>query len=281
MYSNRVTVLFAAALVLLAGCSGGGGVAPSVESDAGDGASTGGTGDAAGGSDGAGGDGANDDEEFEVTDPERVLRDAGSFAVTWSYSGVDADGRETRVSQEFYADLNAERSYTVTSSMADGESDAGSSEQFVADGVTYLRSGAGDSVVYTSYEGSTDVVATAIALSQARAYGASDDMTFVGSETFDGVAVDRYELSEANEALILAGSAAAPDSSGDLRITDFEYAVLVDADGLSRYESWSFSGVTEDGAEVRGSWEYSLTGVGSTAVDDPDWLAEANAQSSG
>jgi hypothetical protein len=199
--------------------------------------------------------------------------------VTWRYVGVDASGVETAVTREFYADLRAERSYTLTSSMQDGEEDSGSSEQFVVDGVTYLRTGSGDEATYVSYEGTTDVVATALALSQARAYGASDDVAFRGTETFDGVAVDRYELSEANEALILAGSAAAnTDTSQDVQLTEFSYVVLVDEDGISRYESWSFAGQTSDGDTVSGEWEYSLTGVGSTTVDDPDWLAEAQAQ---
>jgi hypothetical protein len=280
-----MVVLLVAALVLLAGCSGGGGVAPEAEGDSaggGDDGMSGGTGgDGDSSSSSSVGDDSGESNDFELSDSEQILRDAGSFTVTWTYSGVDATGRETDVSREFYADLDEERSYTVISSMTDGQSDAGASEQFVTDGVTYFRSGSGDNVAYSSYEGSTPVIATAIALSQARAYGADDDMDFVGTETFDGVSVNRYELADANEALILAGSAAATNSADEMQVTSFEYAVLVDEDGLSRYESWSFSGVMGDGTEVSGSWEYSLTAVGSTTVDDPDWLAEAKAQSSG
>lgn len=275
MYSNRILTLLVVSLVLLAGCSGGGSVTPGAESDDTAGPTDGGDG---GGDDSAtGGDGSADGDEFELSDPERLLRDAGSFTVTWSYTGVDADGVETEVTRDFYADLETERSYSRIASTTDGQPDGGSLEQFVADGVTYVRSGSGESASYTSYEGSLDVVATAIALSQARAYGADDDLTFTGAETFDGVAVDRYELSAANEALILAGSAATPNSPGELDVTNFEYAVLVDEDGLSRHESWTFSGRMDDGTEVSGSWEYSLTAVGSTAVDDPDWLDEATA----
>lgn len=212
-----------------------------------------------------------------MSDPERLLRDAGSFTVTWSYVGVDADGVETEVIRDFYADLDTERSYSRIVSVTDGQPDDGSVEQFVADGVTYVRSGTGDAASYTSYEGSIPVVATAIALSQARAYGADDDLAFTGTETFDGVSVQRYELSTANEALILAGSAAAPNSPGAMEVTNFEYVVFVDEDGLSRHEVWTFSGRMDDGTEVSGSWEYSLMDVGSTTVDDPDWLDEAKA----
>lgn len=272
MYSNRLLTLFVVSLVLLAGCAGGGDVAPETES--------GGTtadGDGASGGSAADGGSAESTDEFELNDPETLLQEAGSFTVTWSYTGVDANGVETQVTQNFYADLDAERSYSRITSTTDGQPDGSTVEQFVTDGVTYIRSGTGDAASYTSYEGSVGVLATAIAFSQARAYGADDDLTFVGSETFDGTAVDRYELSAANEALILAGSAATQNSPGELDVTNFEYAVLVDEDGLSRYESWSFAGRMDDGTEVQGSWEYSLTAVGSTTVDDPDWLDEATA----
>ncbi|WEL24780.1 DUF7537 family lipoprotein [Haloferax volcanii] len=269
MYSNRIPVLLIAVLVLLAGCAGGADVAPAADADDTDTPTDG------GGS--ADTDASSDGDDFELSDPERLLRDAGSFTVSWSYAGVDADGVETAVTREFAADLDAERSYSRTTSTTDGQSDAGGVEQYVADGVTYVRVGGDDGATYTSYEGSTEVLATAIALSQARAYGADDDLTFAGTETFDGASVERYELSAANEALILAGSAAAQGEPGTLEVTSFEYVVLVDEDGLSRHESWSFSGRMDDGSEVSGSWEYSLTGVGSTTVEEPAWLDEARA----
>ena len=264
MYSDRIRLLIVVSLVVLAGCAGGGDVAPGAE-----GGDAGSTGD--GGADD--GDGA----EFDLGDPERLLRDAGSFTVTWSSAGVDASGAETEFTREFYADLESERSYSRTASATDGRADGGGFEQYVADGVTYTRFGSGDDAMVTSQEGSTEVLGTAIALSQARAYGADDGLTFAGTETFDGVTVDRYELSAADQALIRAGSVAAQGEPGTLEITSFEYVVLVDEDGLSRHESWAFSGRTDDQNEVSGSWEFSLTGVGSTTVEEPDWLDEAGA----
>ena len=287
MSTNSVVVLAVALLLLTAGCTGGGGSAASdADSGSGDGAAEGGSG---GSGDEAGSDGAasaGEDAELELTDAEQALRDAGSFTAVWTYYGVDAQGSETEVTREFHADLETERSLTVVSSVQDGQPDSGSMEQFFADGVVYTRSGPAESPTYFSYEQeSADVVATAIGLSQARAFGADEDLTFEGRETFDGVTVERYELSRADSQLIQAGSAlgtgvAGPDS-GDVRITDFQYAVLVDADGLSRFESYTVSGETADGQSVRIEWEYSLTDVGSTTVDDPDWLAEASAQSQG
>ncbi|MFC7172548.1 hypothetical protein ACFQL0_02530 [Haloplanus litoreus] len=89
------------------------------------------------------------------------------------------------------------------------------------------------------------------------------------------MSVTRFELSEASSPLIRAGSVSTAGSSGVVEITDFRYVVLVDANGLSRYESWSFTGRTTEGETVSGEWEYTLTGVGSTTVEDPEWLAAA------
>lgn len=284
MPGNRFLVLIVALLMVTAGCSGGGGGdadagADSSGGSAGESQSGGGDGEA----DASSGQSGSESDELELTDPERALREAGSFTVVWTFSGVDQSGTETEVRREFYADLEAERSLTVISSMRDGQSDAGSSQQFFADGVTYMRSGSEESPTYLSFEQeSADVVATAIALSQARAYGSDESMQFEGEETFDGVSVKRYELTRADSQLIQAGSAAGVAAgSGNTEITDFRYVVLVDEDGLSRFESWSFSGETTDGQAINGEWEYSLTKVGSTTVDDPEWLAEAEAQSQG
>jgi hypothetical protein len=262
MYSSRTLSLFVIVMVVLAGCAGGGDVAPNGDTETPSGETV---------------DGDRDDAEaFSLGDTEQTLREAGSFTVTWQYTGVDRNGIETDVTREFYADLGAERSHTVIAT-GDGGDDSVTSEQFVANGVTYARTGSGDAASYAVYEGTTDVVGTAIALSQARAYGADDDLAYRGSETFDGVAVDRYELSAASSALIRAGGVAA-GSADEFELTDFEYTVLVDEDGLSRYEAWSFAGRTPDGETVSGEWTYSLTGVGSTTVPDPEWLAEAQAQ---
>jgi hypothetical protein len=266
MTPSRVLTLLVVVLTVTAGCLGGGAV------DAGGGDAA----EASGGTattdrpDG-------DDAGPELTDPETALRDAESFTVTWQYVGVDASGVRTEVDHEYAVDLRTERSHTITASTRDGMADGGTSEQFVADGITYVRAGPQSATTYAAYPGTADVVGTAIALSQARAYGADEDLTDRGTERFDGVTVTRHELSEASSQLIQAGSAGTAGSPGVTEITDFHYVVLVDADGLSRYESWAFTGRTADGETVSGEWEYALTGVGSTTVEDPVWLPAARA----
>ena len=170
----------------------------------------------------------------------------------------------------------AERSKTRATSATNEQTAGGNVEQFVDGSVTYVRFGTGGDAFVSSQEGSSEVLGTAIALSQARAYGADDDLVSAGTETFDGISVDRYELSATDEALIRAGSVSGQGGPGDFEVTNFEYAVLVDENGLSRHESWQFSGRADEQA-VRGAWEFSLTGVGSTMVEEPDWVAQAEA----
>jgi hypothetical protein len=263
MTPSRVLTLLVVVLTVTAGCLGGGGGAVDA-GEASDGTATTDRPD-------------GDDAGPELTDPEAALRDAGSFTATWRYVGVDASGVRTEVDHEYAVDLRTERSHTITASTRDGMADGGTSEQFVADGITYVRAGPQSATTYAAYPGTADVVGTAIALSQARAYGADEDLSARGTERFDGVTVTRYELSEASSQLIQAGSATTAGSPGVTEITDFHYVVLVDADGLSRYESWSFTGRTADGETVSGEWEYALTGVGSTTVEDPAWLPAARA----
>ena len=72
-----------------------------------------------------------------------------------------------------------------------------------------------------------------------------------------------------------AGFAAAGAQGADgFTVDDFEYVVLIDGNGLARLESWTYAG-TQNGQSVSYSWEYTLTGVGETTVEDPDWLDEA------
>jgi hypothetical protein len=261
MQWNRGVTLVLVVVMLTAGCLGGEGPAGGASGEAEN------TPDS---------DGAAAADSPELTDPETALRDAGSFTVTWQYAGVDATGTGTEVTHEYRADLRGERSLTVTSSSRENRAE-GTTEQFVADGTTYVRTGTSEAPSYVSYPGTADVVGTAIALSQARAYGANENLTSLGSERVDGVPVTRYERSEADSQLIQAGSAATSGGPGTAEITDFHYVVLVDEDGLSRYESWSFTGRRVEGQAISGEWEYTLTNVGSTSVDDPDWLAEARA----
>lgn len=97
------------------------------------------------------------------------------------------------------------------------------------------------------------------------------EFSAVGTETYDGVDVTRYERTDQPDWI-------SPQTTNtEFTWTAFTYVVLVDADGLVRYESWSGEGVDEAGAETTMTFTYSLTDVGSTVIEDPNWLTMTDA----
>lgn len=266
---SRLLVVVLAVSLLTAGCLGGG-VSPAAPVEGGSGDGAGGGGDGSDGSDG----GAGGADDIDLADPENALREAGSFTATWRYTGTDENGVRSEVGYVYAADLDAERAHVTFTSGDTDETAGGSWEMFTADGVTYARYASEDAAFYQRQDEGVDVLADATSHAGIYSYGDVDDLNRRGTETYDGVTVTRYEISGVDE--WWAASAASAD--GEFTITDFSYVVLVDENGLSRYESWSFSGRTADGATVNGAWEYTLTDVGSTTVEDPAWLAEAKSQ---
>lgn len=101
------------------------------------------------------------------------------------------------------------------------------------------------------------------------------DYTRVGTETFDGITVTRYEYADP----MLWRQYGIGTVEDDVTVTDFTLVVLVDGDGLARSTSWRLTGETGAGETVVGSWAYTVTKLGTTIVHEPDWLATAKAQS--
>jgi hypothetical protein len=282
MFVNRSVVVALALLLLTAGCLGGGSVpgagdvGAAVESELA----------GADGSEGvqapvSGADAADvaESADVDLAVAEARLREAGSFTSTWTYRGTDADGGDGAVSHTYYADLDGERTHVLVSTAGD-DADAGW-EQFSTGGTVYSRFGSGEGSFYqVETDVDADVVGDAVSSAGVYARGDLSDLSRVGTEQFDGVTVTRYELTDAESTVWRAGAvaAAAGGSAPDVEMQSVEYVVLVDRDGLARYESWTYTGRTADGRTVSGAWEFSLTAVGSTTFDDPEWLAEAEAQ---
>lgn len=265
MRSRMLTVLVVSLLVV-AGCLGGGGPATDGERD---GSSS------AGESDSAGGGGVADGDEFDVGETERLLREAGSFTATWSYSTTES-GETATVTDTYRVDVRENRSLeTFTMTGAESQTDF---ETFVADGSAYTRY-ATDGEAFYQIRPQDDTAFQSALDRGAISYESVDDARFVGTETFDGVTVDRYEYSDL--ATWRQFGAGTLGSSENVTVTDFTVAVLVDEDGLARQTSWTLTGETDDGETVSVEWRYEVTEVGSTSVPDPDWLDAARAQGSG
>ncbi|MEF8905896.1 MAG: hypothetical protein V5A29_18535 [Haloarculaceae archaeon] len=244
-------------LVTVAGCTGGVPDAP-----------TGGNGGS--GSSGGGGSSGDSGGDLDVADSERVLREAGSFTSSWAFTTVDTDGVESRMSNRFAVDLAANRTSESLSMVGE---EGVSYERFTADGTSYTRYGDGAEVFYQVMPVEDDPLADALSRGTGFGYGDVEEARRVGTESFDGVTVDRYEYTD--RTLWRQYGATTFGTEENVTVTEFTVFVLVDGEGLARSTGWTLVGETDAGGTVTGEWRFDLTGVGSTTVTDPDWLVEA------
>lgn len=240
-------------VVLLAGCAGGDGDVAA--------------GDEPGGSDDTGGD------VTLVENRTAALMDAGSYTSVWEMASDTEGERVSAITYTHAVDYANERS-SFGMRMAGEEGVTMDNEFFHADGTTYTRYGSGEEATYQVADGEFAPQDTLFSVESSFASGSDlEAFTAVGTETYDGVSVTRYERTDrpswvTNQA-----------GDGEFTWTSFQYVVLVDDDGLVRYESWGGDGVDDEGVEHTITFSYALTGVGSTVVEDPDWLAAADEQS--
>lgn len=274
----RIATILVVATVVLAGCSSGG-VTDSGDTDANSAATPGSdtprpagptpTATTAGG--------PPTGAELSLTDADARLRAAGSFATEWSYSVTEADGTTSSLTQSYRVDLEANRSLQRFETTG---SDSGFDfETFVADGTSYSRFGEGDQVQYVSNDQPVSVFETATGYAAGFSSGLESDASFVGTETYDGDTVSRYEYDNTDAwSMYNQGTLDSTfETDETVTITDFTVAVLVDSDNVARLTTWTLTGETESGQTVSVDWRYSVTGVGSTTVEDPNWLADAQA----
>ena len=99
--------------------------------------------------------------------------------------------------------------------------------------------------------------------------------TRVGTETYDGVEVTRYEaIGREVTDIVNAGL----DEGDDASFSRVAAAVLVDTEGVVRYQSFTFT-LEQDGTTYDAELVRVVEAVGSTTVAEPDWLDEAIARS--
>lgn len=242
MKQKHFTIILVTFLVALAGCAGGAG-----DVDAGDGSG----------------------DVMLVDDRAAALADAGGYTATWQMNFSSESESLSVVTYANKVDYENERS-SFEMLMTDRDVVTNDYESFYADGTSYTRIGTGEDGTYTRADSEFAPENTLFPV-QSYISGDSDleQFSVAGTETYDGVAVTRYERAE-------QPSWIAPQEVGtEFSWTEFEYVVLIDADGLVRYDSWGGNGVDQAGVEHTMMFSYSLTDVGSTVVDDPNWLTMA------
>lgn len=262
-------------MVLVAGCAGTDDLGDS-QADPDPEGSDPGTGDSPDGESPSGGGDASDDTDTPggsvapLEDPERFLTSAGNFEASWSYTLVD--GGETETAYEYDVLVDRRSNTSLERSWLSDATDEVVFERYNAAGQSYVKYGSDAEAFYmmTPQESSPfdDAVSDAFV-------GDIDRYRLVGTETFDGITVNRYELSDT--ALWTEYGVGSFGDAQDVRVTDFSLVVLVDGDGLARSTSWKLVGETSEGNPITGEWQYTLTGIGSTTVDQPDWVELAMA----
>ena len=270
MQHVRISTILVVLTVVLAGCSGGG-VTDSGDAGA-DSADTPGT-DGPTSATPTAASGPPTSDDLSLTDPETRLREAGSFASEWYYTVTETDGTTTSLTRSYRVDLDTNRSLQRIETTAPDGSFA--IETFVADGTSYTRYGEGDDVQYASSDRQVDAFERATGHGAGLSGDLESDARFVGTETYDGVTVSRYEYDNTAAWQDYGGSLY---GSENVSVTDFTVAVLVDSDGVARLTTWTLSGEAADGTPVSSEWRYSVTDIDSTTVADPAWLDEARAQ---
>jgi|AntDeeMetagen285_2_1112576.scaffolds.fasta_scaffold03797_3 uncharacterized membrane protein len=242
--------IFVVALVILAGCVGGtGSTDPADEPD----------------------DGTNGEVTI-VNNRTATVLDAGGYTSVWEMEfSSERDGVST-TRYTYAVDYVNERS-SFEMLMTNRDEVTNDYESFYADSTSYTRYGEGGEATYQTAPGEFAPENTMFSVESSITSGSDlSEFSVVGTETYDGVTVTRYERSD-QPAWI-----AAQGTDGEFTWTAFNYAVLVDEDGLVRYDSWTGEGVDAEGVEQTMTFSYSLTDVGSTVVEDPDWLTTADEQ---
>lgn len=273
MIRTSIPGLFVVLLVVTAGCLGGGtpDAAPTVDSSGGGVDSGGSAGSGDGGA--AGGDGGvtSGDAATLVENRTAALMEAGSYTSVWRMRTLEDGAQVGEMAYTTKVDYANERFSFETKSTSEGKTRTSLASYF-ADGKAYQRIGEGDGATYASSDAAFGTVARPGQTAYVSAAGDLEEFTLAGTETFDGVRVKRYEMKKAAPWL-----AAQRGTDGEIRWTDFSYAVLVDERGLVRSERWQGTGVDDAGTKKTIEFTYELTGVGRTEVPEPAWLDRARA----
>lgn len=258
--SRRIgSLLVVVVCVTVAGCVGGLPGAPQADPTAGGGGSGG---EASGGDDSAG----------SVANRTALLAAAGSYTSTWEMRVTEGGTVVSETAYTTAVDYASGRSTFSATTVTDGRATDGW-ETYVADGTSYTRYGQGETASYTVGPG---VFTGTTPVDTGRFVTAGSDLaefTRTGTEAYDSVRVTRYELTE-RPAWVAAGQVA----GGEVRWTAFTFEVLVDDDGLVRLERWTSTGTDGEGVTHTVEFTASVTGVGSTTVEEPAWVETARAQ---
>ncbi len=138
-------------------------------------------------------------------------------------------------------------------------------------GNAYIRQSAGDNASYQRFDGDEADTTT---YRDPGIAGYLDGLNFsdAGTETVDGVTVDRYEVTDPSQ---VNASAHDPEILTAEGIETISVTVAVDRDGVVRSFEYHVTGENANGDPLGYHLSLQYSDVGSTTVSEPAWLSEA------
>lgn len=271
MDRRTLLTIAAAGAANLAGCVGSDGDQPGDEPGAtnepDDGTGDDGSGDGTG-DDGTGDDGSDGDDWVD-SEPDEALRQAGNFTSTWTWEVSDPQpGGAEKMVYTSLVNLDDERAYTKLDFSGDNET---TMEIYQTSDKRYNRATDQDGENPTTWVEEREFDPKEFLFTYGYSYDTSELETWSdeGTETYDGVTVRRYVYED--DQPYVAGQ-----GGHDMtEVTKVTFVMLVDENGIPRYQSHRVEGTDDEGNDVWYEWDYSITDVGSTTVEEPDWIDEA------
>jgi|AntRauTorcE11898_2_1112593.scaffolds.fasta_scaffold00500_15 hypothetical protein len=262
-----VTTAAVALLVLLAGCSG----IPGVGTDTG--TETPGTDtnelDALPG-------GIDNVSSATVDTHQQRLADAGSYTtditLTVDNRNETGEGQNLSLTQQFQVDLESDTSLMVA------DPARGLQSVYTDGNTTFVQAKA--SANMTNAEAQYAQTQTRN-LDTKEASGATsmiieENITYnrIGTETYNGAEVVRFEADENRSRAALERMFAADSKTENVTVTEFSSTILVGTDGVVRHYDLSYT-AENNGQTVTTAATIDVSNVGATTVTPPEWLEHA------
>ncbi|SDM73455.1 hypothetical protein SAMN04487949_2437 [Halogranum gelatinilyticum] len=282
---HRLLTILLVTLVVLAGCLGGAGTDTGTDTpDASPTTTAPTTGESTG--DDAPAAGTHPLESTTLaTSHTTALRDAESFKLDYSIRTTRSTPNET---QEFAfdwtvradVDSGAQLIHANLSGIGDRPDTTMVFDLYVApDGTAVQRSSFGDSVQYQRVPADEYNLSTYLSAMNVTTDldAESENVTYEGTTTVDGETLHVYTVSDVDQ-LSLPDSTASTAEFDTSSVGVFDLRLLVDDAGVIRQLSYDVE-VAEGGETVRLQFELRYSDIGTTVVEEPEWVSEATTQS--
>lgn len=243
-----IAVLAVGVLVLLAGCSavpfagGSGEEIPSDEQSA---------------------------EEFKQAHAS-ALEEQGSFTTTVEVTQSQGDKSQTNTYM-YEVDTASNQALSTV------ETPASAIQLYTAGDTTFVQQSAGNQTAYQMDSAPYDAAVQPVTTEEATLSNAVlpiGNVTYqeTGTKMYNGVEVTVYEANEEEAKKALGGS-----DESKTTVESFESEIYVDENGIVRYQTVSYK-MSANGKTLEASLELEITDVGSTTVEEPDWIDTAKEQ---